>query len=426
MSSSPLFKRAFVRGLNAQLIREGAAVYPSKEAADASADYIADQSNMPDPYFDGGAVNLKIASFLCENLIKAAELQCERAGNRYDSSVTKTAQSTSPEDIAGSDVWELMEKAAAETGSLMEGGDNTNDLPAAAKHNDEAALENMQRPENYANLGEDGVGNYERKGEGSIGSEQKHPKAPKASDGGGNSATANSKAASFADIVKRVARKTAGDTGSLITGGNATNDLPAAAMHNAEAALELKNRPQGYASMGEDGVGNTAMGVPSGAVVGREMTHPLAPAATDSGDNSIIDQTKNAFDQLFVNTAEQVVPYLPERMDDTQKVAHVRAMMGLETPERAEYLGNLYASLGAEKSAAYSVRDHFRKTAEAAESDKHEKAEENCDDDNDADDKKPGLPGFMMKEKQETKEQKQAAAGGSLSALRSRLQNLNS
>ena len=62
MSNSPLFKRAFVRGLNSELIRQGTIVYPSKEAADASADFVADQSAMPDPYTQGEVLDIKIAT----------------------------------------------------------------------------------------------------------------------------------------------------------------------------------------------------------------------------------------------------------------------------------------------------------------------------------------------------------------------------
>ena len=40
--TSTLFNRAYVRGLNAELVRTGAIQYPTKEAADHAADYVAD------------------------------------------------------------------------------------------------------------------------------------------------------------------------------------------------------------------------------------------------------------------------------------------------------------------------------------------------------------------------------------------------
>jgi hypothetical protein len=363
MSTSPLFKRAFVRGLNTALIREGAVVYPSKEAADASADYVADNSNMPDPYSQGEALDIKVAQFLCENLVKAAEYQCQQAGNKYNPTVTKTAQDETPVSAATSDSWALMQKAAAETGPLVTGGNEPNTEPDAARYDAEAALDLKNRPMGYAHLGEKGVGTYEQPTEGTVGATEKHPMAPGAT---GHDTNSLNKGASLTDIVRRVGgNKTAGSTGSLVTGGSDPNTLPAAAAHNAEAALDLKNRPMGYAHEGEKNVGKTEFGIPSGAVIGREQPHPHKPGATGTGSNTIIAQTKNAFDQLFESTAEQVVPYLPEQMEDNTKVAHVRAMLGLEVAERADYLHNLYTTLGAEKTAAESVRDHFKKTASA-------------------------------------------------------------
>lgn len=360
MSESPLFKRAFVRGLNAELTRQGVALYPSKEAADYAADFVADNSGMPDPATSSDAVTDKVAHALCESLVKVAHELCVRAGNVYDQGLSKTAAASDPEEIALQDSWNVMEKAAAETGSLSQGGDDPNTLSAAAQNNGEAALEKKRRPEGYAHLGESGMGGYERKGEGSVGTEEPHPESPKATGRGSNSATENTaKNASLAAIV----RKAASEMGSLMTPGQDQNTLSAAAQHNGEAALELKRRPEEYAHMGEDAVGKTQMAVPAGAVVGREMPHPHAPMATGSGTNTVVQATKNAFDQLFSTTAEDVVGYLPENMPDNQKVAHVRVMMGLDSAERGEYLRDLYLNLGTKKEAAALVQDHYLKTA---------------------------------------------------------------
>lgn len=423
MSNSPLFKRAFVRGLNAELIREGVVVYPSKEAADASADYVADNSGMPDPYFEGANLDVKTAQALVDYLVKAAEYQCKQAGDKYNPAVTKTAQENTPVALANDDAWALIQKVASETGSLVEGGKAPNTEGEAARDNAEAALDTKNRPQGYAHLGEKGVGNYEQPTEGTVGATSKHPMAPAATGEGGNSLT--DKSASLAAIVQRVSgKKTAASTGSLITGGSTPNTLAAAAAHNAEAALEQKNRPEGYAHKGENAVGTTDFGIPSGAVVGREQPHPHKPGATAAGSNSIIAQTKNAFDQLFETTAAQVVPYLPENMDAPVKVAHVRAMLGLEVPERADYLHNLYTALGAEKTAAESVRDHFRKTAEHKEPDGDE-----CEPAK----KSPMMPPAMMAKKEEAEEaaegkEKTAAPTSTqpalLTGLRARLQNL--
>lgn len=360
MSESPLFKRAFVRGLNAELTRNGVTLYPSKEAADYAADFVADNVDMPNPVTDASAVTEKVAFALCETLVKVSQELCASAGNVYDAGLSKTAAAADPEEVALADAWSLMEKAAAETGSLSQGGDAPNTLGAAAKDNAEAALEINRRPEEYAHLGERGMGGYENKGKGSVGVEEKSPVAPKATGHGTNSAMENtSKQAGLAGIV----RKAASEMGSLMTPGQDQNTLSAAAAHNGEAALEMKRRPEGYAHMGEDAVGQTRMHVPPGAVVGREMRHPEAPPTTPAGSNSIIAATKSAFEQLFEDTASDVIGYLPEKMPEQHKVAHIRSMMGLESDERADYLRDMYVTLGTKKEAAALVHEHYLKTA---------------------------------------------------------------
>ena len=122
MTESPLFKRAYTRGLNTELIRSGAIQYPSKEAADHAADYVADSSGMPDPLTQGAHVTTKVAHVLCNQLVEASQYLCKTAGDRYSPQLTKTAQTTDPAEVAFADAWGLMQKSAAETGSLMEIG----------------------------------------------------------------------------------------------------------------------------------------------------------------------------------------------------------------------------------------------------------------------------------------------------------------
>jgi len=441
MSETPLFKRAFVRGLNEELVRHGAAMYPSKEAADHAADFVADDTGMPDPITAGDHLTAKVAMVLCDRLILASQHLCKEAGDRYNPQVTKTAQVADPAETASDAAWDLMEKAAAETGSLYEGGDVPNDMPAAAAMNAEAALEASQRPENYANKGEDAVGTSSLPATGVVGDEKAHPDAPtKAASmmdmarrfapavgggaalggaggalmadegdrlqgalmgagigagagaagrvgldklrgmhlergmansgatggvtpdaddlasaleavegtgmGGGAAASKMGSVASLTQIV----RKIAGDTGSLVDGTPTPNDLNAAATHNAEAALEAKDRPENYANKGEAGVGQTDFKVPASAQVGTET------ARSDQGTKAA------AFQVVFKTAAEELIPYLPTMWDDQTKVAHVRNMMGLDTQARAQYLHNVYTSLGANVKVAADLTNHYVQT----------------------------------------------------------------
>ena len=462
--TSTLFKRAFVRGLNVELVRNGTVRYPTKEAADHVADFVADNSGMSDPIEDSDGLTKEAAVSLCQALIGASRELSEHVS--FNDVFAKTASAADPVDVANHDAWDIMEKCAAETGSIIQGGDHPNDLPAAAEDNGEAGLEINQRPENYANLGEHGVGNYERKGQGHVGTEETHPEAPHATDHQGNSLTEMSgkhanfggpagapgemygehedahggmpeegiegseegvspelikglelglrlsaedpesaaqllaahdqeqeeqvatsggfpaggggappmghpameppppeglpKQASFADVIRKMAM----DTGTLARGGASSNTLSDAATYNGEAALELHNRPEGYANVGVRGVGNSVMNPTAAQRIGTEQPHPLAPGATGHTSNSITEFGKSAFDQVFQSTATQIVPFLPTKMDDNTKVAHVRAAMGLTRAEQGQYLEDLYSSLGAEKTAAYSVNQQFVKSAQ--------------------------------------------------------------
>jgi hypothetical protein len=114
MSDSPLFPRAFVRGLNAELIRAGEVAYPTKEAADLAADYIADNSGMPDPSTQGPELTLKVAHELCVQLKQASDFLCKEAGG-YSPELAKTAAAADPIKLASDDAVAIMQKVAYET-----------------------------------------------------------------------------------------------------------------------------------------------------------------------------------------------------------------------------------------------------------------------------------------------------------------------
>ena len=47
---------------------------------------------------------------------------------------------------------------------------------------------------------------------------------------------------------------------------------------------------------------------------------------------------EDAFVTVFKKTAAEIVEYLPAGLPEAQKIAHVRACMGMTTPEKAQYL----------------------------------------------------------------------------------------
>ena len=395
MSNSPLFKRAFVRGLNAELIRQGVLVYPSKEAADHTADFIADQSGMPDPVSEGERLDIKTASALVDFLIQGAGEQCKAAGNQYSPQLTKTAQAEDPAQWAYGDAIALMEKSAAEN--------DENTLANAAQYSDEAKRELEDRP----------PGDYERDygainagNPGALVGEELEPTSPGNDESqkvpGTNSVVATSKTSALQQIVRRMAKRAE----------NGDNTLAAAAQLSEDTARELRERPEGYANAG-GAMGQSDFNIPASAQVGLEQEHP--DAYGPGGTNSVTDAVggeKAAFHHLFSTTAAQVVPYLPERMADEHKVAHVRQVMGLSTPERAQYLGHLYQKLGADAASARSVHDHFMKRA--ADEDGKKKDSDDSEDE-EGEDSNVALPAFMRDDKKEA----------SLSNIRKRLHALH-
>ncbi len=409
MSQSPLFKRAFVRVLNAHLMREGVVHYPSKEAADSTADYVADQSGMPDPVLQRDHLNVKIAAALVNYLVQGSEHQCKRAGNRYSTNLTKTAQDADPQALAQHDAQAIMEKAASEH------GDNT--MGNAARHDELAQIEQERRPEGYANDGPGGwLGNWEGKGDAVVGREGP-PTAPGTDTNtpvpGTNSVIEASKTGSLKSIVNRITKTATGESGP--------NTLTNAAERDPYAKMELEARPENYAVL--QSPGDTAFHVPEGAVVGREEQRPDAEGVYETDSNSLNEHSniggttkKSAFDVLFERTAKQVVPYLPTSMKDDVKVAHVRNMLGLDARGRADYLGRFYIQNGVQEKVASAYRSQFLKQA-AEEEDKEKGNPFAKKDDDDKEDKGedtgPNIPAFMQKKE------------SSLQSIRSRLRNLS-
>lgn len=310
MTDSNLFKRAFTRGLNDQLVREGVLQYPSKLASDQAADYIADHSGMPCPATDGPNLSLKIAGELCDLLKQASDALCKEAGH-YDSGLSKTAAAVDHVTAATTSALELMQKVASET-------EKENTIEQAALHDGGARLELENRSPEYANTG---VGGALPGNEGEVGAERP------VGEHGDKLATA----------VHRLRTASALPAG---VNAHAPNTLPAAAKHDGGAALDMKNRPVGYA---------------------QNRPTATAPAAAQVGT-----EHKVAFDR----TAALVLPYLSDKLSDREKVAHIQAMTYLDPMEQATYLNNMYVAYGADKTASLNYAQEFYKQASAGTDDR--------------------------------------------------------
>jgi hypothetical protein len=350
MTDTTLFKRAYVRGLNAELARAGLVAYPTKEAADHAADFVADRSGMPDPFTQPQHVTHKVAADLCGLLKQASDTLCAQAGG-YSPELSKTAAAADPYDMAAHDCATLMQKVAYET-------EAPNTAEEAARHNEAAALDASHRPAGYA---VSGVGNYVDMGKGRTGTEEPQPRGDGVS--GVNSPTENSMKSAAARLAAKVAGSYAGTPGAP-----PANTLAAAAKNNEAAELDQANRPQGYANVG---VNASKVTVPAGAVTGHEQ--PVARANHPEGSNTA---TKAAAERLH-KVASRALPFLFSDLTEVEKVAHVRALAKLGSFGQAQYLHQMYGAYGLDKTAALAHAQNYLKIAE----DEGDEANEGEDDD---------------------------------------------
>jgi len=368
-----LFKRAYARGINDELVRLGYVRYPTKEAADAVADAVADQALPQEPAAQ--PVPAETAADVAATLVDAANTLVSETGMGEQPAPAEEALKTSAAEDFDTRAYKqaeaVMIKAASETkaamGSTIEGGDKGNDLSQAGVLTGEGKLENDRRPEGYANMGVAGVGqtdtNLGRDASTQVGREEPHPQQPGTTPPGTNSDMDQSKTSALRSIIQKIAM------GSTIEGGDKGNTLGQAAALTGEGKLEGDRRPEGYA---EGARGKGWGDVPPAAVVGTEQKHPQAPSETPTGTNSVIQASKTGAEDpylsLFKKTAEEVAQHLPGNLGEDEKISHIRRLMGLNDAERTEYIAMLHKDAGATDAQAIEVAQKHAECSQARRS----------------------------------------------------------
>jgi hypothetical protein len=341
------------------------------------ADAVGDQ--MPvEPTAEG--VSPETAADVAATLIDSANKLVEEGGGMPaepmpEEAALKTSAAQDLNTRAGEQAYAIMVKAAQQTkeavGSTIEGGDKGNkqtDTPAA-----ETVMEAKNRPEMQHVVGEGNTQSGAGRGTGVVGKEDVGADtpdgAPNESPSGTNSVLEQSKMGTLREIIQKVAM------GSTIQGGDKGNkgtDTPA-----AETVQEFQRRPEGYA---ENMLARSDLPVTPAATVGTEQPQPVQPGESPAGStpgetgNSVVEwsnesktgEAEDPFIALFRKTAEMVGSSLPISLPEETKIAHLRQMMGMTDPERAEYIGLLHKEAGssddeaveATKTAACKMRDH--------------------------------------------------------------------
>ena len=368
-----MFKHAYVRGVQNALIQGGHVAFPSVDDACKVADYIAERVDL-DP-LNGEAVPVDKTAAIADAVIDASNWYRGQPGFKA-AAFQKLGSVDDLDQLAHAHAIHLMEKAAE--GSTIEGGDKGNTEPTTG----EGKMDASARPSGYA---EDSQGYTEIDTRpGAVGAEEPQPNAPSVSPPGDNSVVEQSRTASLQSMISKLAE------GSTIIGGDKGNTTPTTGEGKMDAAL----RPQTYAVLPQQGALGQMMAHVSGpAVIGKEIPQPMKPGESPTGSNSVIQHSQKAagadpFITLFKKTAAEVHTYLPGALTEEQKVAHVRACMGMTMEEKAHYLNGLQKEAAdktsGEMPAFIQAKIDAKKNGDKKDDDEGKKD----DDKDDEDDKK--------------------------------------
>jgi len=400
-----MFKKAYARGtmkalLDAGVVKianedlaaavadqaaEGMPEQPLGEVApETSADLVANLVDLSNSLQEGAESAAAAANAASGGEAPGAEVPAEEAAAALPSPEEEAAKTGALKNAAA---W-LRRKLSADTGSTIVGDRPVQENRPENTPSAEAKLDAKNRPggDSYANVGEDGVGGQQDSGAGAIASEKKREGVGMGpAKGGSNSATEAVKGASLRSFIRKIAMgKSAEVPGTTIDGSKPSVDAI-----TGEGELEKNRRPEGYANVGVDGVGNSALAAGErAAAIGTEEPHPGQPAH-EGGSNTVIDQAKTSADKEFVArfiaTGKKYASLLPFYMDENEKTAAIQYLMSLppfeqarvmngveKTAELPEGLKNYIAS---KKDGGEEKKDDDEKHEEG-ESDEKEKKEE--------------------------------------------------
>lgn len=326
-------KKAYARGVGEYLQRNGILTVPSEALLKTACDQAAALLTV-EPAFEG--VPHADVEKVAQVLVQFSEDLASRgkvASHRGSVSLGRDVRSA---------IGDMMEKLAEDvmnTSSTITGERSDQQNLLSDSVNAEAKLDT--RGEGYAVVGQ-GNTNFSEPQSARTGLEQPHPEAPTGVGGASsNSVVEASKAASVRARLRKLAEGQPGAPpyGSTIVGSDANQQNLEADSANAEAMMDVADRPENYALVGQ---GNANIGdVPGSATVGQEQPHPGAP--TDTGgasSNSVTDaSTKSArWERHFQETARELSPYLPEAMPIDQRINAVKQAMAMEPIEQARFL----------------------------------------------------------------------------------------
>lgn len=121
-------------------------------------------------------------------------------------------------------------------------------------------------------------------------------------------------------------------------GSGAANALGGAGMNGSSSDYQTEEDPRknpAYANVAQGLAKGDSNATPfTGAMTGLKDSNPAGQMDLNSGDSS----KSAALNYLLMKTAEEVGPFLPTNLHQRDKLAALRAMVGMSQPERAQYI----------------------------------------------------------------------------------------
>lgn len=322
-----LYKRAHIRGMVDELMRQEIVSFPSKEAADDAADRIADdfeEEEIPEVSGENG-LSPEQAQAALDRIVEVAEEIAEKTSGAVDKELNKTAAATSYEDAAANAGWALIEKAAEETG-VATGPDIPGqtapapDLGATAEAKQDAA--NVPSADL---VGPQGTSDVDTR-PGAVGAEEEQPEQPGAQESqptGEVAKTSGESTPSELESLDSMLQKMAAETlkgnkeamdGASLTGGE-TKGTPPTPRQDLDDNLNI---PGAVASS----QGQTGQDVPAAANIGATMKQPAGtPGVTAPTPNK---PAKDAMKQAMaiLNTSETGRAFLRKLSEEAPKTEY--------------------------------------------------------------------------------------------------------
>jgi len=337
-----LFKKAYAHGVCKALIDTGAVKFANEEIAAEAADAVSE--GLPEEPVD--AVAPETTADLAANLVELSNSLQESAANAAQAADAAAGSGGAPEQEVTAAARTLRRKLGmADTGSTITGTKPEQQNTVQNAETAEAKLDDQQRPEGYANVGEAGVGSQQDSGRGAIGEEEDRAAAQGTGMGPVGEPGTNSAEEAKTSSLRRVIAAAAKHASTTVGVGGVTPD-----MVTGEGKLDEQNRPggAGYANKGSKEVGKTDETVPAVARIGKEEPHTAAggmgPVGT-GGTNTVIQETKVGEDEEYMKRFRalggKVANHLPFYLTSHQKVAAIQYLMGVPPSEQTRLIDHI-------------------------------------------------------------------------------------